>query len=128
MDEDPWTCGLGLASRSTLPGKLGELLAASASILENHMRALDPTDADARTELDAYAVLVTRQRDVAEQLSGIADQMAGYRTLPMETTMSDPAALAAFAEFVRLEREVVTWLQGLLQEDEQMLQEMTGTG
>ncbi|TDD18598.1 hypothetical protein E1218_25765 [Kribbella turkmenica] len=132
MEEEPWTCGLGLASRSTLPGTFGRLLAASARILENHMRALDPADADARLELDAYAALVTRQRDVAEQLSGISDQMAGHRTLPMaphdEAAMSDSAALTAFAEFVRLEQEVVTLLQGLLQEDEQMLQEMTETG
>ena len=38
-----------------MPGKLGEVLAALARILETHMRALDPTDTDARKELDAYA-------------------------------------------------------------------------
>ena len=66
--EEPSTCGQGLASRSTLPGKLGELLAALARILEAHMRALDPAEADARKELDAYATLVTSHRDVADRL------------------------------------------------------------
>jgi hypothetical protein len=43
MDE-PSTCGEGLAARSVLPAKFGELLAAQARILEAHVRALDPED------------------------------------------------------------------------------------
>jgi hypothetical protein len=69
------------------------MLAALARILEAHTRALDPAEADARKELDAYAALVTAHRDVADRLSGIGVQMAEYRSLPMaahdEAAMSD---------------------------------------
>ena len=68
------------------------------------MRALDPSDADAKKELDAYAALVTAHRDVADRLSGIAVQMADYRALPMaahdEAAMSDAVAHKAFENFV----------------------------
>jgi hypothetical protein len=128
--EEPSTCGQGLASRSILPGKLGELLAALARILEAHMRALDPSDTDARKELDAYATLATAHRDVADRLSGVAVQMADYRNLPMaahdEAMMSDAVANKAFENFVRLEHELTTMLQEHLQEDQEMLQQMAG--
>jgi hypothetical protein len=126
--EEPSTCGQGLASRSILPGKLGEMLAALARILEAHMRALDPSEPDARKELDAYAALVTAHRDVADRLSGIAVQMADYRALPIaahdEEAMSDAMAHKAFENFVRAEQELATLLQHQLQEDQEMLQQM----
>lgn len=127
--EEPSSCGQGLASRAVLPGKMGELLASLAQILEAHMRALDPGDIDARKELDAYAELVTTHQDIADRLSGIAVRMADYRALPMaehdEATMSDSVAHKAFEGFVRLERELVTLLQQQLKEDQEMLQQMT---
>jgi hypothetical protein len=127
--EEPPTCGEGLASRSVVPGKLGDLLHAQARILEAHMRALDPSDTDARKELDAYAALVTAHRDVADRLSGIADQMADYRSLPVaahdDAAMSDAEAHRAFERFVQAERELTTVLQELLHEDQSMLQQMT---
>ena len=93
------------------------------------MRALDPTDTDAGNELDAYATLVTGQRDVADRLSGIAAQMADYRNLPMaahdEEAMSDTVAHKAFENFVRVEQELAALLQQQLQEDQEMLQQMT---
>jgi hypothetical protein len=129
MDE-PSTCGEGLAARSVLPAKFGELLAAQARILEAHVRALDPEDVQARHELDAYAALVVAHRDVADRLTGIADQMAGYRNLPMaphdEDAMSDTVANRAFEHFVQAERELATLLRQLSQEDQQMLQQMAG--
>ncbi len=110
MDE-PSTCGEGLASRSFLPGKLGEFLASQARILEAHV-ALDPTDANARKRGSTLATLVTGHRDVADRLSGISSQMAEYRNLPMaahdEAAMSDAVAHKAFANFVRLEQELAT--------------------
>jgi hypothetical protein len=125
--EAPSTCGQGLASRSILPGKLGELLAALARILEAHMRALDPADSDARKELDAYAELVTAHRDVADRLSGIAVQMADHRNLPMavhdEEAMLDAVAHKAFENFVRLEHELATLLHQHLQQDQEILRE-----
>jgi hypothetical protein len=128
MDE-PLTCGRGLASRCVLHVKLGELLASLARVLEAHMKALDPADTDARRELDAYAALVTAHRDVADRLSGIADQMTDYRDLPMaahdEAAMSDTVAHKAFEKFVRLEWELTTLLQEQLHQDQTMLQQMT---
>jgi hypothetical protein len=92
------------------------------------MWTLDPADVDARKELDAYASLVTGHRDVAGRLSGIGEQMADYRNLPMaahdETTLSDAVALKAFENFVRLEQELADLLQEQLQEDQLMLQQM----
>ncbi|HEX2284893.1 MAG TPA: hypothetical protein VHI10_08715 [Mycobacterium sp.] len=127
--EEPSTCGQGLASQAAVPAKLSELLAALARILEAHIRALDPADADARKELDAYATLVTAHRDVADRLKGIADQMAEYRDLPMaahdEAAMSDAVAHKAFERYVQLERELTNLLQQHLRDDQRMLQEMT---
>jgi hypothetical protein len=92
------------------------------------MRALDPSDADAKKELDAYAALVTAHRDVADRLSGIAVQMADYRTLPMaahdEAAMSDAVAHKSFENFVRLEQELAPLLEQQLAEDQEMLQQM----
>jgi hypothetical protein len=130
--EEPSTCGQGLASRSGLLANVGNLLASQARVLEAHMRALDPADTNARTELDAYASLVTAHRDVADRLSGIADQMAGYRALPIaahdEAAMSDAVAHKAFERFVQLEHELTTLLGQLLDEDQQMLQQMPPGG
>jgi hypothetical protein len=129
MDE-PSTCGQGLSSRSTLPAKLGELLAALAQVLEAHMRALEPADAHARQELDAYANLVTAHRDVADRLSGIAVQMADYRNLPVAPhdveAMSDTVAHKAFERFVGREQELATLLRDQLHQDQQMLGAMSG--
>jgi hypothetical protein len=130
--EEPSTCGQGLASRSILPGKLGELLTALARILEAHMRALDPSEADARKELDAYAALVTAHRDVADRLSGIAVEMAEYRDLPMAAhdadKMSDAVARKAFENFIRAEQELALLLQRQLQEDQEMLKHADDRG
>jgi hypothetical protein len=127
--EEPSTCGQGLASRSMLPSMLGELLASLARILEAHMRALDPADTDARKELDAYAKLVAGHRDVADRLSGIGDEMRGYRNLPMaahdEAVMSDRVAHKSFEKFVRLEQELTALLHQQLERDQMMLQQMT---
>lgn len=125
---EPSTCGEGLAARSVVPAKLGELLGAQARILEAHVRALDPNDSDARMEVDAYAMLVTGHRDIADRLSGLATQMADYRTLQMaphdEAAMADSLAHKAFERFVQVERELTTVLQQLSNEDQQMLQQM----
>ncbi|WP_433158257.1 hypothetical protein [Kribbella sp. CA-247076] len=124
MDE-PSTCGEGLASRSTVPRKLGELLAATASLLESHMTALDPADPEAKAELDAYVALVASHREIAERLAGLADQMAGYRGLPMpahdEAALSTPAALTVFEDFIRSEQEVAALLLRHSQEDRELL-------
>ena len=82
MDDQP-TCGKGLAAHATLPATLGRVMAATAGILENHQKALVLDDPNARLEYDAYVKLARAYRDIAEKLQMTADQMTGYRQLPM---------------------------------------------
>jgi hypothetical protein len=120
------TCGKGLAANADLPAKLGELLGAQAEVLARHTKALDPADPSARPELDAYAKLANSQREVARSLKSLADQMTGYRDLPMThhdvAVMADPRGqMEAFRRLVGIERELVELLQSKLGEAEAML-------
>jgi hypothetical protein len=131
MNEEP-TCGKGLAEHSALPAKLGELTAAIAENLELHQKTLDLTDENARKEYHAYVKLAQEYRSIATELQATADHMASYRDLPMgrhdERAMANPAALEAFANFVRLEQDLLTLLQNALQWDQKMLVDMRGPG
>jgi hypothetical protein len=64
MDEQQ-TCGKGLAHRSTLTASLGEVVAATARVLEVHMKALDLTDENAKREYEAYRELASAHRRIA---------------------------------------------------------------
>jgi hypothetical protein len=125
------TCGKGLAEHSVLPAKLGELTAALAEILESHATALDRTDENARREYDAYQQLAQAQRKTAAELRAIAEQMAGYRDLPMgrhdEEAMAAPGNAAAFERFVAVEQELLALVQQRVRQDQAMLGEMHGT-
>ena len=61
MADEP-TCGKGLAEHSALPAKLAELIGSVADNLEIHMKALDPSDANAIKERDAYESLTRQKR------------------------------------------------------------------
>lgn len=126
--EDHPTCGKGLAAQSSLPGMLGDLIAAMADVLEMHQQTLDLTDVDARPEHHAYAALVVELRRAAGQLATIARQMSGYRDLPMgrhdEQKMGSPEAVAAFEQFVKTERTLLSLLTSTVGEHETMLQQM----
>ena len=124
-DDQP-TCGKGIAANAVLPAKLAELTAATAEVLERHTKALDLTDPAAREELEAYAALVRAHRAIAGELASLAQQMVGYRDLPMgrhdEAVMADPAGQAdAFRRFVAAERELLVLLGAKVAEDEQLL-------
>jgi hypothetical protein len=124
-DDQP-TCGKGLAANAVLPAKLAELTAATAEVLERHTKALDVNDTAAREEFDAYAALVRAHRAVASELAKLAQQMAGYRDLPMgrhdEAMMADPAGQAeAFQRFVAIEREILAFLRTQVEQDERLL-------
>src|SRR5688500_19489028 len=128
MDEEQQTCGKGLAEHSALPASLGELLASTARVLEMHMKALDPSDANAKRELDAYRDVAVAHRRIANELATLAERMASYRTLPeaphdMDVMMS-PAPRHAFAGFVAQEERVIALLQSRLESDRAMLAEM----
>jgi hypothetical protein len=119
------TCGQGLAANSALPAKLSELTAAVARNLEVHLQALDLTDANAKQERDAYGELAKQHRDIAAQLRATAEQMAGYRNLPMgkhdQDAMTSPRVLEAFEAFVKVENDLLILLQGRVKQDQQML-------
>ena len=120
------TCGEGLAANAVLPAKLAELMAAQAEVLERHTRALDLTDATSQNELDAYTKLERAHRDVAGELADLAEEMAGYRDLPMgrhdTTVMADPKGQTeAFRRFVAVERDLLALLQTKLEAEEELL-------
>jgi hypothetical protein len=121
------TCGKGLAEHARLPDKLAELTAAVADVLEHHLATLDLTDDDSRREDAAYRSLVENHRRAARDLRAIAEEMAGYRDLPMGrhdlAALSQPDALRPFATLVRLEEELLVLLQARLQQDHAMLEQ-----
>jgi hypothetical protein len=126
QDDDRPTCGKGVAANAVLPATLAELMAARADVLEHHTKALDPADPAARQELDAYNKLVEDHRRVADELVGLARQMASYGGLLMGrhdfAVMSDPSGQpAAFRSFVEFERQLLRLLQNKLEEDDKLL-------
>ena len=130
MEEQP-TCGNGLASNSVLPASLGRLIASLAQNLEVHMKALDLRDLNAAKEHDAYNRLVEQHREIATRLRAVADQMAGYRDLPMgrhdEKVMSEPAVLEAFEKFVESKQQLLALLQATAEQDQTILAVMRGS-
>jgi hypothetical protein len=124
-DDEP-TCGKGLAANALVPAKFAELLAATAEVLERHIAALEPTDPHATTEREAYMRLVDTHRAIARSLSDLAQNMAGYRDLPM--ARHDPAVMsrpdgqaAAFQQLVAVERELLELLHTKIAQDDHLL-------
>ena len=122
------TCGKGLAENSVVPASLGELVAATARVLEVHMKALDLTDDNAKTELEAYRELAAAHRRIAAELSSLAERMASYRNLPMAhhdmAAMMAPAPRHAFAGLIKQEERLVELLRSRLERDHAMLAQM----
>jgi hypothetical protein len=130
-EQDPSTCGEGLAANAALPARLAELMAAQAEVLERHTKALDPADANARKELDAYDKLERAHRSVASQLTRLAEEMASYHDLPPAPhdmrVMRDPKGQQeAFRRFVAVERELLALLRAKLEAEEQLLEGAAG--
>ena len=127
MTDQP-TCGQGLAEHSVVPAKLAKLLASLAENLDAHVPIIDVEDPNGQLERDAYERLAGDYRTVASRLQAAAQQMAGYRDLPMarhhEAAASAPGILDAFRRFVATEREVIDVLQDALRRDQQMLDAM----
>ena len=120
------TCGKGLAENSILPAKVGELIAALAGNLEAHMPALDRTDPNSEKEYVAYASLTKQFRQIADQLQKAAQEMAGYRDLPMgrhdEKALTQPRIRTAFENFVQRKQELSDLLEQTTQRDQQLLE------
>ena len=130
MDDQP-TCGKGLAAHAALPAKLAEWLAALSGNLDVHITALDLTDERSQRERDAYLSLATSYRRIAADLGATAEEMAGYRDLPMgrhdPQTMSSPRLHEAFARLVQVERQLLELLQRQVEEHRAMLEGGKGT-
>jgi hypothetical protein len=129
MDEQP-TCGKGLAEHATLPAAVARLMAATAAMLDVHQKALVLEDENARREHDAYVKLAQAHRLVANQLQATAEQMAGYRDLPMgahdRAVLMSSESADTFRAFVRQEQELLNLLQISHERDRKMLDEMQG--
>jgi hypothetical protein len=124
MDDQP-TCGKGLAANAVLPATIGELVAAMAKVLDVHQGALDLSDENTRPEYQAYQTLGLELRGIAAQLDASARRMASYRDLPMgrhdERKMSSREARAAFEQYVRMERALLSLLNDTIDGHEAML-------
>jgi phytoene dehydrogenase-like protein len=122
------TCGKGLAENSALPSSLAEVVAATARVLEVHMKALDPTDENGKRELAAYRELASTHRRIAAELAALAERMAGYRDLPMAphdmAVMTSPAPRHAFAGLVQQEERLAELLRSRLARHQAMLAQM----
>jgi hypothetical protein len=122
------TCGKGLAENSVLPAKLAELISAMAGNLEAHRQALDLTDQYSQAEYDAYEKLLKELRQTAAQLSVTADEMAGYRDLPMghhdEKAMMHPRVREAFEQFIQHKQELLELLKQTEERDNRLLEVM----
>src|SRR5688500_16108174 len=122
------TCGKGLAENSVLPAKMGQLIAAMVENLETHMKALDLTDQNSRREYEAYERLVKAYGQIAVQLQSTANEMAGYRNLPMgrhdEKAMTHPRVGDAFERFVQHKRELLDLLEQAEERDAKLLEAM----
>jgi hypothetical protein len=122
------TCGKGLAENSVLPAVLSHVLSAMAKNLEVHTKALDLTDSNAQTEFDAYEKLINELRQAAVQLQMTANEMSGYRDLPMGkhdmAAMTRPEIREAFENFINHKQELLLLLQQTAERDNQILEIM----
>ena len=125
---DGQTCGKGLAENSVLPAQVGKLIAAMAENLETHMKALDLSDENAAAEFAAYEKLVKELKQAALELHVTANQMAGYRDLPMgrhdEKVMMDPVLRETFERFMQQKRELLSLLEQTSTRDNAVLEAM----
>jgi hypothetical protein len=127
MMGDPITCGQGLAAHAALPALLAELTDSVAENLELHLKALDLQDEHSRKEHDAYVELAKQHRETAERLRTTADQMTGYRDLPMgrhdETILTEPQVLEAFEHLVKTEEALLALLEERVRQERRLLSE-----
>ena len=121
----PATCGQGLAEHAPLHGDLAEFMASMASNLAIHMATLDLGDPNSRREHQAYASLLSQHRDIAERLTKLSREMAGYRDLPMgrhdEKAMSAERVAGEFHDLVERESRLLESLRSQLETHRMML-------
>jgi hypothetical protein len=130
MSDDQPTCGKGIAANGDLPLALSNTLAAVRENLAQHLTTLKE-DPASKPERDAYVELVRQHDDRTARLRKLADQMTGYRNLPManhdEQAMASPALLEAFERLVKEEDALLTLLKGRLEQHRGMLKAWTAS-
>ena len=128
ITSDQPTCGKGLAENSVLPAQVGKLIAAMAENLDAHMKALDLADKNSAAEFAAYDKLVKELKQAALELHITANQMAGYRDLPMgrhvDQEMMHPRVHDSFERFLHEKRELLSLLQQTVERDNAILDTM----
>jgi hypothetical protein len=126
------TCGKGLAENSILPEQISKVIAAMAENLETHMQALDLSDKNSSAEYAAYESLVKELKQSALHLHLTANQMAGYRDMPMGRhnmkEMNHPRVPEMFDRFMKEKRDLLTLLEGTMQRDNQIMETMSPSG
>jgi hypothetical protein len=124
----PNTCGEGLASYAPLPAGMAALIDALAETLEAHLPGVEESDPTNRPEREAYTGLARTYREIAAHLRTAAEEMDGYRTLPMGRhdvqVMAGPRAIDAFQAYVQREKELLALLQSAVTRDEPMLHDL----
>jgi hypothetical protein len=127
MDEQQ-TCGKGVAENSALPAQLADVVEAMAGNLQVHMAALELDDEPAREEHAVYLRLVEEQRQAAGRLRAVAGEMAAARDLPRgrhdSETMRSPEVGDAFRRFIKAKQDLLTLLQRMADQDQQLLAQM----
>jgi hypothetical protein len=122
------TCGKGLAENSALPAQLADVVEAMAGNLQVHMAALELDDEPAREEHAVYLRLVEEQRQAAGRLRAVAGEMAAARDLPMgrhdSETMRSPEVGDAFRRYIQARQDLLTLLQRMAEQDQQLLAQM----
>jgi hypothetical protein len=123
-DEQPATCGEGLALNAVVPERIAALLNAMADVLQGHTRSLDAGNANARLERETYERLVRDQRAIASSLSALVEAMRS-RDLPPaphdERALSDQRSIDVFRAFIGAEEDMLALLQENVREHRAML-------
>jgi hypothetical protein len=131
-EDDQHTCGKGVAANAVLPERIAALLHAMADIFENHIRALNPNEGNAKREIDAYRRLMRDYRAAAAPVSALADAMRGYRDLPLAehaiAVLMDSQSVDAMDTLVHAQEALLTLLRERAAEFRGMLEAMKTEG
>jgi hypothetical protein len=123
--DQPATCGQGLAHNAVVPTLLAEVAARLAANLEVHATALDLDDRASAREHAVYQEVAESLRDGAADLEAAGASMLGARDLPMGrhdmAVMTSPPVLDAFERYVAAAGELRTLLEARANADAAML-------
>jgi len=123
--EEPATCGRGLAASAVMPSALAAVAAGMAQNLEVHTRALDPDDPAAGQEQGAYERIARSLRSAATDLRAAAAEMVAAVDMPMGAhdmaVMTTPEVLDAFERYVAAEEGLRRLLEAQRADNEEML-------